>query len=68
MSNEGKVTKISAAWYLGISGGLALLFYYVTTLKDYPAVARFGGTVWVFILTIIITMPVVIPRVKKKYQ
>jgi len=68
MSTESKIAKISAAWYLGISGGLALVFYYVTTLQNFPAVARFGGAVWVFILTIIIAMPVVIPRIKKKYQ
>ncbi|PKM47851.1 MAG: hypothetical protein CVV03_01335 [Firmicutes bacterium HGW-Firmicutes-8] len=68
MSAEGKIAKISAVWYLGISFGLSLMFFVITTLGNYPVVARYGGAIWVFILTIIISMPLVIPRIKKKYQ
>lgn len=68
MTTEDKIARISAAWYLGISAGLALIFYAAATLKNYPAAACFGGAVWVFILTMIITMPVVIPQVKKRYR
>lgn len=68
MDSEQKVARVSAVIYLGISAGLALIFFAVTTLGKYPPVARFGGALWVFILTMIITMPVIIPRVKKKYE
>lgn len=65
---DEKITKVSAMWYGGISLSLALIFFIVTSLGDYPPVARYGGAIWVFILTLIITMPIVIPKVKRKYQ
>ena len=68
MLSEDKVAKISAVWYLGISLCFSLIFFAVTSVKNYPAVARYGGSIWVFILTIIICMPIVIPMVKKKFQ
>lgn len=68
MSSESRIARISAAWYLAVSGGLALIFFMITTFNNYPAVARYGGAIWVFILTMIITMPIVIPLVKKKYE
>jgi sorbitol-specific phosphotransferase system component IIC len=52
--------------YFGISAGVALLFWLVTTLAgDYTAVARYGGTAWIFILTMIVAMPLVIPRINE---
>ncbi len=68
MDLEQKVARVSAAWYLGISAGMALVFFIITTVGKYPAMARYGGALWVFLLTIIITMPVVIPKIKKKYM
>ncbi|MHB9094589.1 MAG: hypothetical protein ACYC21_07935 [Eubacteriales bacterium] len=68
MDTEGKIARISAVWYLGISAGLSLVFYIITTMKGYPLMARYGGAIWVFILTVIITMPFIIPWIKKKYQ
>jgi hypothetical protein len=50
-----------------ISLGAALLFFLATGLiGGYPLVARIGGTVWVGLLSLIVSMPVVISRVKKK--
>lgn len=66
--NEKKIATISAFWYTGISMLLALGFYLATGGGEYDAVARVGGAVWVFILTMIISMPVIIPRIKKKYN
>ncbi|MCL5734281.1 MAG: hypothetical protein M1274_01615 [Actinobacteria bacterium] len=53
-----------------IYGGAAFLaaaaFWAVTTFAgSYPAVATFGGALWVFVLMMIVLMPVVIPRMKK---
>ena len=66
--NELKVTTTSALWYTGISLALAFTFFVITGGGNYDATARFGGAIWVFILTMIITMPVVIPWIKKRYQ
>lgn len=63
---EKAVAQRSAWIYLPISVGAALLFWLVTTLSgDYPAVARIGGAVWVGLLSLIVSMPLVISRVKK---
>lgn len=63
---EKAVAQRSAWIYLPISIGAALLFWLVTTLSgDYPAVARIGGAVWVGLLSLIVSMPLVISRVKK---
>ncbi len=64
--NEHKISAVSAFWYTGISLTLALAFFLVTS--GYDRIARFGGTVWVFILSMIITMPIIIPWIKKKYN
>ncbi|MDP2646369.1 MAG: hypothetical protein Q8P24_15635 [Desulfobacterales bacterium] len=67
---EQKVSRISAVIYSAISVGFSLIFLLITMLNDvvYTLVARVGGGIWVFILAMIITMPLVIPRVRKKYM
>lgn len=63
---EKKVAQKSALIYLPISVGAALLFLLASTVTgNYPLVARVGGTVWVGLLSLIVSMPVVISRVKK---
>lgn len=65
---EKKAARLAAAVYTGISASISILFLVATFLtgKRYTPVARIGGAVWVFVLTLIIAMPVVIPRVRKK--
>jgi hypothetical protein len=64
---ESYVARRSALIYLPISLGAALLFLVAASLVGgYPLVARIGGTVWVGLLSLIVSMPVVIGRVKKK--
>lgn len=65
---ENKAARQAAVIYTGISLGVVLLFLALTFLtgKTYTVVARIGGAVWVFILTMIVTMPIVIPKVKNK--
>jgi hypothetical protein len=66
---EKAVAQRSAWIYLPISIGTALLFWLITTLSgDYPAVARIGGAIWIGLLSLIVSMPVVISRVKKQFQ
>ena len=63
---EKQVAQKSALIYIPVSLGAALLFLLVSTLTgDYPLVARVGGTVWVALLSLIVSMPVVISKVKK---
>ena len=53
--------------YTGLSLAAATAFLLVTVLTgDYGWVARLGGAVWLFVLSMIILMPVVIPRVKRR--
>lgn len=64
---EKDVARRSALIYLPISLGIALLFLVTASLVGgYPLVARIGGTVWVGLLSLIVSMPLVISRVKKK--
>ncbi|HET9909068.1 MAG TPA: hypothetical protein VFQ23_20640 [Anaerolineales bacterium] len=63
---EKQVARQSALIYVPLSLGSALLFLLVSTFTgNYPLVARVGGTVWVALLSLIVSMPVVISKVKK---
>jgi hypothetical protein len=64
---EKEVARKSALIYLPISIGSALLFLLATALGgDYPIMTRVGGMIWIGLLTLIVTMPIVISRVKKQ--
>ena len=64
---EKEVAQKSALIYIPISLGAALLFLLIATLTgNYPLVARIGGTVWVALLSLIVSMPLIISRVKKQ--
>jgi hypothetical protein len=63
---EKQIAQKSALIYIPISFGAALLFLLISTFaSDYPLVARVGGTVWVALLSLIVSMPIVISRVKR---
>jgi hypothetical protein len=66
---EKEVARKSALIYLPISIGSALLFLLATEFSgDYPIMTRVGGMVWIGLLTLIVSMPIVISRVKKQLQ
>ncbi len=66
---EKEVAQKSMLIYLPISIGAALLFLLAATLTgNYPLVARIGGAIWVGLLSLIVSMPIVISRVKKQLQ
>lgn len=60
------VGVISAIYYTGISLLAAVLFFVGTLAGEYTTVERVGGAAWVFLLSMIILMPVVIPIVKRR--
>ncbi len=66
---EKQVARRSALIYLPISFGMAVLFFLASSLAGgYPAVARAGGAVWVWVLSLIVSMPLVSSRVKKQWR
>ena len=66
---EKEVAQKSMLIYIPVSLGAALVFLLAATLTgDYPLVARIGGTVWVATLSLIVSMPIVISRVKKRQR
>jgi hypothetical protein len=66
---EAEIARRSALIYLPLSTGLALAFLLATNLiGNYPLVAKIGGTVWVAILSLIVSMPLVTSKVKRKVK
>lgn len=66
---EKRAAQKSALIYIPICLGSALLFLLLATLTgNYPVVARLGGMVWVALLTLIVSMPIVISRTKRQFQ
>ena len=63
MKNVGLV---SALIYTTVSIAAAVLFVISTSGGRYTLVERIGGAAWVFLLSMIITMPLLIPRVKRR--
>ncbi len=64
---DRKVARRSAAIYLPISISTALVFLLgASVLGNYPPVARFGGAVWVGVLSLIVSMPLVTARAKSR--
>ncbi len=63
---EKQVSRRSAMIYLPISSGVSLAFLLAASVfGSYPLVAKVGGTVWVWLLSTIVSMPLVTARVKK---
>lgn len=66
---ERKIALTSAAIYGTVSITAALLFFLAATLAGtYTDVARFGGAMWVMLLSFIVTMPLVISFVKRRMK
>ena len=63
---ESTVARRSAMIYLPVSLGTALLFLLAASfVGGYPLVAKIGGAVWVGLLSLIVSMPIVTSKVKK---
>jgi hypothetical protein len=61
-----RVGLVSALIYTGVSLLVSGTFLAVTVAGDYTWVARAGGAAWVFGLSMIVLMPLVIPAVKRR--
>lgn len=65
---QQKALRLSALVYTTISLVLALAFLGTATTLNYPVTARFGGAVWVFLLSMIVSMPLVTSYFKRRYR
>ena len=66
---QGRVGRLSALVYILISLSAALAFFAgASAAGKYTTVAIYGGTAWVFLLSMIVTMPLVIPWMKKRLR
>ncbi|MHB1133227.1 MAG: hypothetical protein ACYC4L_12705 [Chloroflexota bacterium] len=66
-NGKGNVGRGSAVIYTTISLLAALAFWATAaTLGGFPPVAVYGGAAWVFLLTLIVSMPLVIAAVKRR--
>ncbi len=65
---EAKAARQASVVYTAVSLAITLLFLVITLVdgNTYTAVARIGGMIWVFVLSMIVAMPIIIPAVKKK--
>lgn len=65
---EAKAARQASIIYTAISLAITALFLVITLVNGvtYTAVARIGGMIWVFILSMIVFMPIIIPMVKKR--
>ncbi|MDO8751858.1 MAG: hypothetical protein Q7K03_12075 [Dehalococcoidia bacterium] len=61
-----RVGLVSALIYTSVSLLLSGIFLGVTVAGEYTWVASAGGAAWVFGLSMIVLMPVVIPAVKRR--
>lgn len=63
---EKEIARRSALIYLPISIGTGLVFILTASLVGhYPPVAKIGGMIWVGLLTLIVSMPIITARVKR---
>lgn len=61
------IGRLSTAWALGLALGTALAFLGAARWRgEAPAAAIVGGTVWVFLLALIVALPLVAGRTKRR--
>ncbi len=66
---EKQVSRRSASIYIPIALCAALVFLLAASMVgSYPVVAKIGGTVWVGLLSLIVSMPLVTSRVKPRFK
>ncbi len=69
MDVDRKIGVTSASLYSAISVGTSILFFLIASWRGgYTEVARFGGAVWVLLLSFIVTMPLVTSAVKRHFK
>ncbi|MBI2953707.1 MAG: hypothetical protein HYY30_05290 [Chloroflexi bacterium] len=66
---QARAARISALIYTPISLAVALAFFVIANaMGKYTATAVYGGAAWVFLLSMIVTMPTITPWVKSRLK
>ncbi len=69
MDLDRKIGMTSAIIYSVVSISASVLFFLLASLAgEYNEVARFGGAVWVLLLSFIVTMPLVTSAVERRMK
>ena len=68
VTDEKQVNKKAVYAYTSVSLIAAALFFFFASLTGNSPVAIWGGAIWVFILSMIVTMPIFIPYTKKRHH
>ncbi len=64
---DKRLARVSALCYTGLSLAVVALFLIlVWVVGGYPPAAIYGGVVWSFLLSMIVTMPVVTAYFKRR--
>jgi len=63
---QRNVARVSTLISVMVSGTLALGFFGLTL--EYTTVARVGGAIWVFLLSMIVSLPLVTSYFKRRYR
>lgn len=65
---DKRTARIAFWTYTLISLAVSALFVFLSLgVEGLTSVERIGGAAWVYLLALIVLMPIVIPRAKKKY-
>lgn len=65
--SQERAVRIGAVVYTLISLAVALAFIVTASVMGrYTTVAIYGGAAWVFLLTMIVTMPTITPWIKRR--
>ena len=66
---DRRLLRVSALCYTGISLAVVGLFLILArVVGGYPPAAIYGGAAWSFLLSMIVTMPVVTARFKRRLK
>lgn len=66
ISAARRAGQLAALWYTGLSLAAALAFLWAARwVGEAPPLAVWGGTVWVFILSMIVSMPLLTSLAKR---
>ena len=64
---QNKALRVSYPISLGIALAAALGFFIATSAAGHSLLTRYGGSLWVLLLSLIIALPTLTPLVKRRY-
>lgn len=65
---QNKALKVSYTISIGIALAAAVGFFVATSAAGHSLLTRYGGSLWVLLLSLIIALPTLTPLVRRRYQ